>query len=378
MQIADAVQILDRAFPIGMQQAYDACGFQCGRASRELQGIMVGLDVNEAMIEEAEQSGCNLLVTHHPLLFHPLRRLGEGTRVERLVHLLLEKGLCAYAAHTNLDAMPNGVNGVVADTWGLVNRQALEPLKAPLRQLVVYVPVAHAESVRTALFEAGAGVLGNYGEASFGVQGTGTFMPLEGANPVLGSLNQRETVEEIRMEVVLESWKVPRVVEAMKRAHPYEEVAYQLISVEQSAPSYGLGLVGDLPRTMQTWDFLALVAKTLGCPLRHSNLVAHSTISLQGITRIAYCGGAGADLWPKAKAAGAQAFITSEIKHHHFLDAGGELLLIEAGHAETEIPAIERIQAIIQPFFSTFAVLQTKSLQNPAQYFSLRNENYGS
>lgn len=142
MQIADAVQVLDRAFPLGMQQAYDACGFQCGRANRELQGIMVGLDVNEAMIEEAEQSGCNLLVTHHPLLFHPMRRLGEGTRVERLVHLLLEKGLCAYAAHTNLDAMPNGVNGVVADTWGLVNRQALEPLKAPLRQLVVYVPSA--------------------------------------------------------------------------------------------------------------------------------------------------------------------------------------------------------------------------------------------
>lgn len=378
MQIAEAVQILDRAFPIGMQQAYDACGFQCGRTSRELQGILVGLDVNEAMIDEAVQRGCNLLVTHHPLLFHPLRRLGEGTRVERLVHLLLEKGLCAYAAHTNLDAMPNGVNGVVADAWGLVNRQALEPLKAPLRQLVVYVPVAHAESVRSALFEAGAGVLGNYGEASFGVQGTGTFMPLEGANPVLGSMNQRETVEEIRMEVVLEAWKVPRVIEAMKRAHPYEEVAYQLISVEQSAPSFGLGLVGDLPQTMQVQEFLALVAKTLGCPLRHSNLVAQSTISLQGIARIAYCGGAGADLWPKALRAGAQAFITSEIKHHHFLDAGDEMLLIEAGHAETEIPAIERIQAIIQPFFSTFAVLQTNSLQNPAQYFPLRNENHGS
>ncbi|MFM8977770.1 MAG: Nif3-like dinuclear metal center hexameric protein, partial [Bacteroidota bacterium] len=191
-------------------------------------------------------------------------------------------------------------------------------------------------------------------------------------------MNQRETVEEIRMEVVLESWKVQGVVEAMKRAHPYEEVAYQLISVEQSAPSFGLGLVGDLPQTMQAQEFLALVAKTLGCPLRHSNLVAHSTISSRDIGRIAYCGGAGADLWPKAQSAGAQAFITSEIKHHHFLDVGDEMLLIEAGHAETEIPAIERIQAIIQPFFSTFAVLQTNSLQNPAQYFPLRNENHGS
>jgi len=378
MLIAEAVHLLDRLFPKGMQQAYDACGLQCGRTSRELHGVMVGLDVTEGMIHEAEQRGCNLLVTHHPLLFHPLRKLGEESRVERLLHTLLEKGMTAYAAHTNLDAMPNGVNGVLADAWGLLNRQALEPLKAPLMQLVVYVPLEHAESLRNALFEAGAGVLGNYGEASFGVQGTGTFKPLEGANPHLGSLNTRELVEEIRLELVLERWKTHEVVDAMKRAHPYEEVAYQIIALDQIAPYYGIGMVGDLPEPLHVHELLALFYKTLGCPLRHTNIVAESTFFPPKITRIAFCGGSGADLWPKAKAAGAQVYLTSEVKHHHFLDVMDQLLLVEAGHSETEIPVIERIQAIIQPFFSTFAVLQTRSSQNPTQYFPSRNETHGS
>jgi dinuclear metal center YbgI/SA1388 family protein len=379
MLIALAVQILDRLFPLEMQQAYDSCGFQCGRPSLELKGIMVGLDITEEMILEAEQRGCNLLLTHHPLLFHPLRRLGEETRVEQLVHSLLERGMTAYAAHTNLDAMPNGVNGVLADEWGLSNRQPLEPLKASLMQLVVYVPVEHVETVRDALFAAGAGGFGKYNEASFGVQGSGTFKPLEGANPYLGSVNSRETIDEIRLEVVLEQWKVHQVLDALKRAHPYEEVAYQLFALEQSAPSYGLGMAGDLPKPMSFQELLELWSGTLGCSLRYSlNSVVNATILSYPITRIGFCAGAGADLWTKAKAAGAQAYLTSEIKHHHFLDAADHLLLVEAGHAETEIPVIERIKAIIQPFFNTFAVLQTCSLQNPALYFPSRNQNHGS
>ena len=379
MLIAQAVQILDQIFPREMQQAYDSCGFQCGRSSRELKGIMLGLDITEEMILEAEQRGCNLLLTHHPLLFHPLRRLGEETRVERLVHSLLERGMSAYAAHTNLDAMPNGVNGVLADTWGLLNRQALEPLKGSLMQLVVYVPLEHVETVRNALFAAGAGGIGKYNEASFGLQGVGTFKPMEGANPFVGSVHSRESVEEIRLEVVLEQWKSRQVLQAMKQAHPYEEVAYQLIALEQSTPSYGLGLVGDLPKPMSRQELLDLWATTLGCSLRYStNSVANATILSSPINRIAFCGGAGADLWPNAKAAGAQAYLTSEIKHHHFLDAADQLLLVEAGHAETEIPAIARIQAIIQPFFSTFAILQISSLQIPTRYFPLPNSNHGS
>lgn len=379
MLIAQAIQILDRIFPQGMQQPYDACGLQCGRTSLPLRGIMVGLDITEGMITEAEEQGCNLLLTHHPLLFHPLRRLGEGTRVERLVHSLIERGMTAYAAHTNLDALPNGVNGALADAWGLMNRQPLEPLKASLLQLVVYVPLEHAEIVRNALFEAGAGSLGNYNEASFGVQGSGTFKALEGSSPYLGSINSRETVDEIRLEVIVEQWKSHQVLEAMKLAHPYEEVAYQLFALEQSAPYYGLGLVGDLPKPMNFQDLMEGWATTLGCPLRYSaGSVANTTILSTEISRIALCGGAGADLWPKAKSAGAQVYLTSEIKHHHFLDAADQLILVEAGHAETEIPAIERIQAIIQPFFSTFAVLQTCSLQNPTQYFPLRNKYHGS
>jgi dinuclear metal center YbgI/SA1388 family protein len=372
MLLADAIQVLDRLFPKGMQQSYDACGLQCGRTSRLLRGVMVGLDVTEELIDEAEQRGCNLLVTHHPLLFHPLRKLGEETRVERLVHILLEKGMVAYAAHTNLDAMPNGVNGVLADTWGLKNRRALEPLAAPLMQLVVFVPLENAEALRNALFDAGAGFLGNYGDASFGVQGSGTFKPLEGSNPHIGSQNTRETVDEIRLEVVVVRWKVHEVVQAMKRAHPYEEVAYQLIALEQTAPTYGIGMVGDLPEPLEVKELLALFAQTLGCPLRHSKFVADSTFSFPKISRIAFCGGAGADLWPEAMALGAQVYLTSEIKHHHFLDAGNQLILVEAGHAETENPVIARIQSIIQPLLSSFAVLQTQSPQNPVQYFPFR------
>jgi len=251
MLINEAVRILDQIFPTGLQQSYDRCGFQCGRTDRALTGILVGLDVNDELIEEALEQGCNLLVTHHPLLFDPLTQIGNSGRVERLVHRILEAGLAVYAAHTNADAMPETMSGALADALGLQNTRVLEPMKGILRQLVVYIPTDHADALRDALFQAGAGHLGNYGEASFGVLGRGTFKPLDGAQPFLGQVGQREEVEEWRMEFVFEAWKTPAILEAMTQAHPYQEVAYQLYPLEQKVSGYGMGLVGDLEQATE-------------------------------------------------------------------------------------------------------------------------------
>ena len=366
MLIRDAVTLLDGIFPLALQQPYDRCGFQCGNASQELRGILVGLDVSQEMIEEAVGLGCNLLVTHHPLLFHPLKTLGTASRVERLVHQLLGSGLVAYAAHTNADALLYGVNGALAEALGLVACSVLEPSPAPLMQTVVYVPTTHVEEVRDALFEAGAGALGSYREASFGVRGMGTFKPVEGAQPHTGQLGVREVVEETRLEVVFESWRQGEVQAALRKVHPYEEIAQQLYALTQTLPYYGMGLVGDFEEPLPLKDCLQRIREVMGCPLRHSHLDASATKS--PVVRMGLCGGAGADLWTKARSAGAQVFLSSEFKHHHFLDAGSELVLVEAGHAETEIPACGRIQQLIAPKFRNFAVLLTRTNSRPASY----------
>lgn len=369
MLIDEAVRILDQIFPVSLQQSYDRCGFQCGRTDRALTGILVGLDVSDELIEEALEQGCNLLVTHHPLLFDPLTRIGNSGRVERLVHRVLEAGLAVYAAHTNADAMPDTVSGALADALGLRNTQVLEPMKGILRQLVVYIPTDHAEAFRDALFQAGAGHLGNYSEASFGVLGRGTFKPLDGAQPFLGQVGQREEVEEWRMEFVFEAWKTPAILEAMTQAHPYQEVAYQLYPLEQKVSRYGMGLVGDLEQEIPLQTALQRIKDFLGCPLRYSK-PPQTTPEGGRIRRIALCGGAGASLWPLAQAAGADLYLSSEFKHHHFLDAGGRLVLVEAGHAETEIPACDRLRQRITPLFRTFAVLNARSSQNPTVYLT--------
>ncbi|MFM9061216.1 MAG: Nif3-like dinuclear metal center hexameric protein [Bacteroidota bacterium] len=369
MLIEEAVRILDQIFPPGLQQSYDRCGFQCGVPAKELTGILVGLDVSEALVEEALERNCNLLVTHHPLLFDPLTQLGQGSRVERLVQRVLEAGISVYAAHTNADAMPQVVTGALADRLGLQNTAVLEPMKGVLKQLVVYIPVVHAEPFRDAMFRAGAGSLGNYGEASFGVLGKGTFKPLEGAQPFFGQVGHREEVDEWRLEFVFEAWKTEAVLRAMTEAHPYQEVAYQLYSLEQKVSGFGMGLVGDWEEAIPWEAALQRIHEVLGGPLRYSR----PTVSLQKspmIRRMALCGGAGASLWPLAKAAGAQLYLSSEFKHHHFLEAEGSLLLVEAGHAETEIPGCEMIHQRIAPFFRTFAVLNARTSQNPTVYLT--------
>ena len=369
MLIDEAVQILDQIFPPGLQQSYDRCGFQCGRTDRVLSGILVGLDVSEDLIDEALEQGCNLLVTHHPLLFDPLTRLGNSGRVERLVQRVLETGLSVYAAHTNADALPQTVSGALADALGLQNTRVLDPMKGLLRQLVVYIPSDHAEAFRDAMFQAGAGHLGNYGEASFGVLGRGTFKPLDGAQPFLGQVGQREEVEEWRMELVFEAWKAPAILEAMTKAHPYQEVAYQLYPLEQKVSGYGMGLVGDLDEEIPLQAALQRIKDFLGCPLRYNKPPSvHREERM--IRRIALCGGAGASLWPLAHAAGADLYLSSEFKHHHFLDAAGRVVLVEAGHAETEIPGCERMCQRIAPLFRTFAVLNARSSQNPTVYLT--------
>lgn len=369
MLIEEAVRVLDQIFPIGLQQSYDRCGFQCGDPARPLTGILVGLDVSELLVAEAIERNCNLLVTHHPLLFDPLTQLSNRGRVERLVQRVLEAGISVYAAHTNADALPEVVNGALADRLGLQNISVLDPMKGVLKQLVVYIPVAHTEPFREAMFRAGAGSLGNYGEASFGVLGKGTFKPLDGSQPYLGKVGQREEVEECRLEFVFEAWKTETILQAMIEAHPYQEVAYQLYSLEQKVSGFGMGLVGEWEEAMPLEAALQRIKAVLGSPIRYSK-PGNDPQKDRRVRRMALCGGAGASMWPLAKAAGAELFLSSEFKHHHFLEAEGALVLVEAGHAETEIPGCERIHQRIAPFFRTFAVLNARTSQNPTDYLT--------
>ncbi|RIY08653.1 Nif3-like dinuclear metal center hexameric protein [Hymenobacter rubripertinctus] len=357
------MRVLEAAAPLAYQESYDNAGLQCGNPQQEIRGVLIALDCTPAVVDEAIRRGCNVVVAHHPLIFKPLKRLTGANEVEQTLLKAIKHDVALYAAHTNLDNVAHGVNRKLADKLGLVNARILAPKPGLLAKLITYVPPAHTEVVLAALYAAGAGQVGQYSGCSFRSEGTFTFTPGAGTNPFAGAPGQPHTGSEDRVEVLLPLHAQRAALAALRAAHPYEEVAYELVKLENSHPEVGAGMVGELPEPLSPQEFRQRLRAALGVPV-----VKHTDFA-RPIKTVALCGGAGAFLIGKARAAGADAYVTGDLKYHEYFGAEGQLMLCDVGHFESEQFTGEIFRDLLADNFgTTFAVLIAETLTNPVRY----------
>lgn len=369
MTVGNLVQWLEERAPLRYQESYDNSGLLVGDVNASITGILCCLDADEEVLKEAVSRGCNVVVSHHPLIFKGLKRLTGRTETERAVAFAVRNDVAIYAGHTNWDSIAGGVSFSLGRRLGLQNQTVMMPRSGELLQLVVYVPGDFAHEVVEAAFAAGAGGIGNYDQCHFSSEGTGTFRPLPGANPFTGSEGVREEVREQRLEFVLPASRKDAVRRAIWDAHPYEEVAHSWLQLENSWSEVGYGAVGILPEEMSLGDFLAMTASVLG-----ADSVRYSTASLdRKVRKIAVCGGAGAEFIGSAAATGADVYVTGDAKYHGFQDTPGGIVLVDVGHGESERPFVEDWAEAIRSKFVTFAVLISATDNRPVRTY----QNHG-
>jgi dinuclear metal center YbgI/SA1388 family protein len=365
MLIKNVIAELSFIAPPSLQESYDNAGLITGHPDWTCQGVLCTLDATEEVILEAISKGCNLVVAHHPILFRGVKKMNGKNYVEKAIITAIKNDVAIYACHTNLDNVATGVNKKIADKLGLENTSILLPKEQQLLQLITFVPTTHLEQVRSALFLAGAGTIGLYHEASFGVEGTGTFKGMEGANPTIGKVGERTAVAETRLEVVVPTHLKGQVHHALIESHPYEEVAHSWIMLLNERSDIGSGLIGDLPSPMEEKAFLQQLTTTFSL-----QVIRHTPLLRKQVSRVAVCGGAGSFLLENALAAGADFFITADLKYHEFFDANGRMVVADIGHWESEQFTPELLVDVLQSKFPTFAVLKSGIDTNPVQYFS--------
>lgn len=364
-KLRQLIAYLERIAPPALQASYDNSGLLVGNADQEIEGVLISLDCTEEVIKEAVELGCNVVVAHHPIIFGGLKRLTGRTYIERTVIAAIKHDIAIYAIHTNLDSvLKQGVNGRIADRLGLENVRTLAAAPNSLKKLAVYVQPEFTDEVANAMFAAGAGRIGAYDQASFRTSGTGTFRPLDGANPSVGSLHVDQRLAEEKLEVVVPTVLAKAVLTAARRAHPYEEMAYDLYAIESDHPDFGMGAVGELPEGMEYADWLEYL-----CDCMELDAVKCTPDTGKTITRIAVCGGVGSFLLGAAQRAGADAFVTSDFKYHEFFDAEGRLVICDVGHYESERFTIDLLYELISSRFDTFAARMTSRITNPVRLF---------
>lgn len=364
VSVRDVVKVLEDEMPLSWQESYDNSGLIVGEYEQEVSGILVALDCTEEVLKEAERCGSNLIISHHPILFKGIKKLTGSSEVERLVMAAIRKGIAIYAGHTNWDSGFSGVNQEIAKRIGLGNLRVLQPKSDLLLKLICYCPKSHTSEVLNAMFQVGAGRVGNYSECSFRSAGTGTFTPEEGAKPFTGTLAVRSEELEDRIEVLVEEHVSTLVIQAMKAAHPYEEVAYDLIPLKNTHPLVGSGMVGEFSESIDETAFLNLLKEQFGC-----RFIRHTKLSGNPIKRVALCGGSGAFLLKDAIRSGADAYVSGDFKYHEFFDAENKLLVADIGHYESEQYTSELIAVHLKKNFPNFAVRLTEVNTNPINYF---------
>ena len=363
MKIKEIVDALERFAPLPLQDSFDNAGLQVGLTEAAVTGALLCLDVTEDVIDEAIEKKCNVIVSHHPLLFNKLKQITGHTYIERCVMKAIQNHIVIYSAHTNMDNALNGVNFKMAEKLGLQEVEILEPKKDHLVKLVTYVPAAYADVVRKALFDAGCGSIGNYDNCSFNVEGTGTFRAGEGTHPFVGEKDENHKETEVRIETILPFNKEGSAVKALLEVHPYEEPAYDLFPLKNNWSQAGAGVIGNLPQTEDTKDFLLRVKDTFGVScLRYNHYRGTS------VRRIALCGGSGAFLLPLAIAQHADVFLTGEMKYHEFFGHEEEILIADMGHYESEQYTKEIFYSIIKDLCPEIPLYMCSVNTNPIKY----------
>lgn len=364
MKISDVIKHLESKAPLPLQESWDNSGLLTGDSSADCSGVLLALDMTEEVVAEAVRNGCNLIVAHHPVIFKGLKRLTGKTAVERTVIDAIRQNVALYAIHTNLDNTINGVSGRMGMKIGLKEIRVLQPMAGQLKKLYTYVPETHLEALRTALFDAGGGSIGRYDECSFGNLGEGTFRPLEGAEPFIGEHGKRQQQQEWKIEVLFESWKEAAILRAMRSAHPYEEIAFEIVKLENIHQETGSGIIGKLPVPVSETEFLTRLKEIF-----ELKAVRHTPFTGRMVSTVAMCGGAGSFLINNALGACADVYVTADVKYHEFFGAEGRMVIADIGHFESEQFTVELLYEILLKKFPNFAVLKSDVITNPIQYF---------
>jgi dinuclear metal center YbgI/SA1388 family protein len=363
MKLKDLCSFLDSAIPLSFQEGYDNSGLQVGLPDKEIKSALICLDVTDEVLDEAGYSGCDVIISHHPLIFQGIKRLSGRTMTERLLLKAVKQDVAIYSAHTSLDVIGNGVSRKMAEKLNLQNVKTLSPLKGRLNKLVTYVPEDHLDNVREAIFNAGAGVIGNYDYCSFTTPGTGSFRGGEGTNPFVGERGQIHFEKEIRLETVMYSHLKDKVIKALLESHPYEEVAYDIYPLDNDNIDIGLGCTGDLPDSVGEKDFLKAAGTIFS-----ARGIRYSKLTGKKITKVALCGGAGGALIHDALVSGADAYITADVRYHDFFAGGNKMIIIDIGHYESEKFSSEILYNLIIKKFPTFALRFSEVNTNPINY----------
>lgn len=363
MKLNTLTAYLESLAPLNYQEDYDNSGLLIGHADQEISQALISLDCTEAVVDEAIAHNCQLIISHHPIVFKGLKKFNGKTYVERVVEKAIKNSIAIYAIHTNLDHVAAGVNKRIADQLGLINTRILSPKNNLLKKLITFVPVAQAETVRAALFAVGAGNIGNYSEASFNTDGTGTYKAGENANPFTGELGKQHREPEVRIETIYPASLENKILAALILAHPYEEVAYDLYPITNAFQEVGAGLIGELSSPQEEIDFMFFVKDRM-----KAEVIRHTVFTGKKVRKVAVCGGSGRFLLKQAIAVGADVFVTADFKYHEFFDVEGKLVVADIGHFETEQFTQELLAEIISKKFPTFAVRLTKINTNPVKY----------
>jgi dinuclear metal center YbgI/SA1388 family protein len=361
--VKDILAHFEKIAPFSLQENYDNSGLQIGNPSAPVSGILIALDCLEKTVDEAIEKKCNLIVCHHPLIFRGIKSITGKNYTERIIIKAIQHQIAILAVHTNLDNVNNGVNAIISEKLKLQNTKILKPKESTLLKLVTFVPSESHHNVLNALFKAGCGEIGNYSEASFHSTGTGTFMPNELANPHIGTANQREEVNENKIEVILERYKLKNALEALWQSHPYEEVAYDLIPLENMHSRIGSGMVGELPQALDAQEFIHSLKTIFRVPV-----IKHTALIKNEIKKVAVCGGSGFFLLFDAVRSGADIYITSDVKYHDFFDADGKIILADIGHYESEQFTSELLHKTIHENYPDTPVFIARNETNPVHY----------
>lgn len=365
MLISDIIKEIETFAPKAYQEGYDNSGIQVGNAYTEATGAILSLDVTEAVLDEAIEKKCNLIIAHHPLFFSGIKRLTGANMVERIVIKAIQHGIVIYAAHTNLDNMRYGVNHKIAQKLGLQGLQILSPMTNKLYKLITYVPQSAAGVLQQHFFDACMGQIGDYSECSFSTTGVGTFRPLAHANPHIGTAGgNREYVDEVKLELLVPQHLKQQAIRILKSKHPYEEPAFELVAIENEHPTIGAGMIGTLAKPLELPEFLRLLKTTM-----NATCIKYTQPHKKIVEKVAVCGGSGSFLLRDAMAAGADVFITADYKYHQFFEAENSIIIADIGHFESEQFTIEIFSEILNEKFPNFALLFTSINTNPVNYY---------
>ena len=364
MKIHEITKYLESLAPLSTQESYDNCGLILGDLNADVDEVLISLDCTEEIVDEAIEKGISLIISHHPIVFKGLKKLNGSNYIERTIIKAIKNDIAIYALHTNFDNYLGGVNLEIGERIGLNDLKILLPKSQTLKKISCYVPVESVSDVKNSLFASGAGELGEYSNCSFVSEGVGGFLPSNNSNPVKGVKNELFESSELKLEVIVSADKVNKAVAEMIQAHPYEEPAYEVYTLDNTNNYLGSGMVGVLQQEMSELDFLAHIKEVFEC-----GVIRHTKLLNRKIKKVAFCGGAGGFLLNRAKSVDADIFITGDYKYHEFFDSENQIVIADIGHFESEQFTSKRIGAVLMKKFPNFAIHLTEVNTNPINYF---------